>query len=82
MNDRNNLQNQKNENFSLKKFSSLIENQEVSREILNKKELYASLNFDYQEEKELSWWERLFSSSKKIIKKLHHFQINLPQIMK
>ena len=36
---------------------------------MGKKELYASLNFEYVEEKELSWWERLIGGSKKEGKK-------------
>ena len=64
-----NWQNKKIKNISFDKFSNLIDNQESFKEITGKKELYASLNFDYVEPKELSWWERLFSSSKKENKK-------------
>ena len=64
-----NWQNKKIKNISFDKFSTLIDNQESFKEITGKKELYASLNFDYVEPKELSWWERLFSSSKKESKK-------------
>ncbi|MDA9853530.1 trypsin-like peptidase domain-containing protein [Candidatus Pelagibacter sp.] len=64
-----NWQNKKIKNISFDKFSNLIDNQESFKEITGKKELYASLNFDYVEPKELSWWERLFSSSKKESKK-------------
>ena len=60
-----NWQNKKIKNISFDKFSNLIDNQESFKEITVKKELYASLNFDYQEPIELSWWERLFGSSKK-----------------
>ena len=64
-----NWQNKKIKNISFDKFSTLIDNQESFKEITGIKELYASLNFDYVEPKELSWWERLFSSSKKENKK-------------
>ena len=64
-----NWQNKKIKNISFDKFLNLIDNQESFKEITGKKELYASLNFDYVEPKELSWWERLFSSSKKENKK-------------
>ncbi|MDB9936251.1 trypsin-like peptidase domain-containing protein [Candidatus Pelagibacter sp.] len=64
-----NWQNKKIKNISFDKFLNLIDNQESFKEITGKKELYASLNFDYVEPKELSWWERLFSSSKKESKK-------------
>jgi len=60
-----NWQNKKIKNISFDKFLNLIDNQESFKEITGKKELYASLNFDYQEPIELSWWERLFGSSKK-----------------
>ena len=62
-------QNQKIKNIALDKFSTIIDNQESFKEITGKKELYASLNFNYEEPKELSWWERLFGSSKKENKK-------------
>ena len=62
-------QNQKIKNIALDKFSTIIDNQESFKEITGKKELYASLNFIYEEPKELSWWERLFGSSKKENKK-------------
>jgi len=62
-------QNQKIKNIALDKFSTIIDNQESFKEITSKKELYASLNFNYEEPKELSWWERLFGSSKKENKK-------------
>ena len=62
-------QNQKIKNIALDKFSTLIDNQESFKEITGKKELYASLNFNYEEPKELSWWERLFGSTKKENKK-------------
>ena len=64
-----NWQNKKIKNISFDKFSNLIDNQESFKEITSKKELYASLNFDYVEPKELSWWERLFGNSKKESKK-------------
>ena len=44
-----NWQNKKIKNISFDKFSNLINNQESFKEITVKKELYASLNFDYQE---------------------------------
>ena len=64
-----NWQNKKLKNASLEKLLTKIDNQEVFTEIMGKKELYASLNFDYVEEEELSWWERLFGGSKKKDKK-------------
>ena len=65
-----NWQNKKLKNTSLEKLLTTIDNQEVFIEIMGKKELYASLNFDYvEEEEELSWWERLFGGSKKEGKK-------------
>ena len=64
-----NWQNKKLKSTSLEKLLTKIDNQEVFTEIMGKKELYASLNFDYVEEKELSWWERLFGGSKKEVKK-------------
>ena len=41
---------------------NLINNQSEFKEIVNKKELYASLNFSVEEE--LSWWEKLLGGSK------------------
>ena len=65
-----NWQNKKLKSTSLEKLLTKIDNQEVFIEIMGKKELYASLNFDYvEEEEELSWWERLFGGSKKEGKK-------------
>ena len=64
-----NWQNKKLKNTSLEKLLTKIDNQEVFTEIMGKKELYASLNFEYVEEKELSWWERLLGGSKKEGKK-------------
>ena len=64
-----NWQNKKLKSTSLEKLLTKIDNQEVFTEIMGKKELYASLNFNYVEEKELSWWERLFGGSKKEVKK-------------
>lgn len=59
-----NWQNQKIKNISLDKFMASIDTEETFKEITSKKELYASLNFNYQTEKEQSWFERLFGSSK------------------
>ena len=64
-----NWQNKKLKSTSLEKLLTKIDNQEVFTEIMGKKELYASLNFEYVEEKELSWWERLIGGSKKEGKK-------------
>ena len=59
-------QNQKLKNISLGKLISLIDSNSDSREILDTKELYASLNFASEDvEDELSWWEKLLSGSKK-----------------
>ncbi len=59
-------QNQKLKNISLGKLISLIDSNNDSREILDTKELYASLNFASEDvEDELSWWEKLLSGSKK-----------------
>ena len=57
-----NWQNQKIKNISLNEFMNLINNQSEFKEIVNKKELYASLNFSVEEE--LSWWEKLLGGSK------------------
>ena len=62
-------QNKKIKTISSKKLVDLIRAKDSFKEILNKKELYASLNFNFQEEKKLSWWEQLFGSSKKNSKK-------------
>jgi len=62
-------QNKKIKAISSKKLVDLIRAKDSFKEILNKKELYASLNFNFQEEKKLSWWEQLFGSSKKNSKK-------------
>ena len=61
--------NKKHKNTSLENLLTIIDDQEDFTEIKGKKELYASLNFEYVEEQELSWWERLFSGSKKEGKK-------------
>ena len=59
-------QNQKLKNISLGKLISLIDSNNDSREILDTKELYASLNFASEDvEDELSWWKKLLSGSKK-----------------
>ena len=57
-----NWQNQKLKNISLNEFINKIENENEFREILDKNELYASLNFNIEEE--LSWWEKLLGGSK------------------
>ena len=57
-----NWQNQKLKNISLSEFINKIENENEFREILDKNELYASLNFNIEEE--LSWWEKLLGGSK------------------
>ena len=49
-----NWQNQKIKNISLNEFLNLIDNESEFRELFDKKELYASLNFSVEEE--LSWW--------------------------
>ena len=64
-----NWQNKKLKGTPLEKLLTKIDNQEVFNEIVGKKELYASLNFEYVEEKELTWWEKLFGGSKKEGKK-------------
>jgi len=64
-----NWQNKKLKSTPLEKLLTKIDNQEVFTEIEGKKELYASLNFEYVEEKELTWWEKLFGGSKKEGKK-------------
>jgi len=58
-----NWQNQKIKNISLEEFKNLIDNESNFKEFIDEKELYASLNFTIEEE--LSWWEKLFSGSKK-----------------
>ena len=59
-------QNKKLKNISLGKLISLFDNNNDSREILDTKELYASLNFASEDvDTELSWWEKLLSGSKK-----------------
>jgi serine protease Do len=57
-----NWQNQKIRNITLNKFLNLIDNESEFRELFDKKELYASLNFSVEEE--LSWWEKLLGGSK------------------
>ena len=57
-----NWQNQKIKNISLNEFMNLINNQSEFKEIVDRKELYASLNFSVEEE--LSWWEKLLGGSK------------------
>ena len=57
-----NWQNQKIKNISLNEFLNLIDNESEFRELFDKKELYASLNFSIEEE--LSWWEKLLGGSK------------------
>lgn len=57
-----NWQNQKMSNITLNEFMILIDNQTEFREIFDKNELYASLNFSVEEE--LSWWEKLLSGTK------------------
>ena len=58
-----NWQNQKIKDISLEEFKNLIDNESNFKEFIDEKELYASLNFTIEEE--LSWWEKLFSGSKK-----------------
>ena len=58
-----NWQNQKIKNTSLNDFINLFDNEKEFREMLDKKELYASLNFSVEEE--LSWWEKLLGNSSK-----------------
>ena len=58
-----NWQNQKIKDISLEEFKNLIDNESNFKEFIDEKELYASLNFTIEEE--LSWWEKLFSVSKK-----------------
>ena len=55
-------QSQKMRNIALNEFMILIDNQSEFRELSDKNELYASLNFSVEEE--LSWWERLLGGSK------------------
>ena len=55
-------QNQKMRNIALNEFMILIDNQTEFRELSDKNELYASLNFSVEEE--LSWWEKLLGGSK------------------
>ena len=57
-----NWQNQKIKNISLNEFLNLVDNESEFRELFDKKELYASLNFSVEEE--LSWWEKLLGGSK------------------
>ena len=57
-----NWQNQKMSNITLNEFMILIDNQTEFREMFDKNELYASLNFSVEEE--LSWWEKLLSGTK------------------
>jgi len=61
-------QNQKLSNISINELMKIIENENNFNEIPGKKELYASLNIKTIEEEpkeELSWWQKLFESSKK-----------------
>ena len=61
-------QNQKFDNISLDKLTSLIDQETSFKEILGKKELYASLNFEYEEES-TSWFSGLFDFFKSDDKK-------------
>ena len=57
-----NWQNQRLKDISLSDFLNSFDSANESREIFDKKELYASLNFSVEEE--LSWWKKLLSGSK------------------
>jgi len=61
-------QNQKFDNISLDKLTSLIDQETSFKEILGKKELYASLNFEYEEES-TSWFSGFFDFFKSDDKK-------------
>ena len=61
-------QNQKFDNISLEKLTGLIDQETSFKEIPGKKELYASLNFEY-EEKSTSWFSGFFDFFKSDDKK-------------